>query len=40
MSHQETIWIFQSCWEAFRALGPVAILAVATWWVTTWGAAR
>lgn len=37
MSHQETLWILQSCWEAVKALGPVAILAGATYWVTTWG---
>ncbi len=37
MSHQETLWILQSIWEANRALGPVAILAGVTLWVTTRG---
>jgi hypothetical protein len=34
MSHQETLWLFQSCWEAFKALGPVAVLLAMTWGVT------
>lgn len=31
MTHQETLWLLQSCWEAVKALGPVAILAFLTW---------
>ena len=34
MSHQETLWLLQSIWEAFKALGPVALLALLTWGVT------
>jgi hypothetical protein len=37
MNHQETLWILQSVWEAIRALGPVAILAGVTLWLTTRG---
>lgn len=37
MSHQETLWLLQSCWAAIKALWPVAILAGATWWISTWG---
>ena len=34
MSHQESLWLLQSIWEAFKALGPVAALALITWGVT------
>jgi hypothetical protein len=34
MNHQESLWILQSIWEAIKALGPVAILALLTWGVT------
>jgi hypothetical protein len=34
MSHQETLWLFQSIWEAFKALSPVVALALLTWGVT------
>jgi hypothetical protein len=37
MSHQETLWILQSVWEAIKAFGPVIIFATATYWITTWG---
>ena len=37
MNHQETLWLLQSVWEAIKALGPVAILAGAAFWVSTWG---
>lgn len=40
MNHQETLWLFQSVWEAIKALGPVAALVAATYWVTTWGQSR
>lgn len=38
MSHQETLWLLQSIWEAVKALGPVVILAMATLFV--WEATR
>jgi hypothetical protein len=31
MTHQEILWLLQSCWEAFVTLGPVAALALLTW---------
>jgi hypothetical protein len=34
MSHQETLWLLQSIWEAIKALGPVAGLLAITWGVT------
>ena len=34
MSNQETLWLLQSIWEAIKALGPVALLALLTWGVT------
>lgn len=34
MSHQETLWLLQSIWEAAKALAPVAFLALITWGVT------
>jgi len=34
MSHQESLWLLQSIWEAIKALGPVALLALFTWGVT------
>jgi hypothetical protein len=34
MNHQETLWLLQSCIEAIKALGPVALLALLTWGVT------
>ena len=34
MSHQESLWLLQSIWEATKALGPVALLALLTWGVT------
>jgi hypothetical protein len=33
MSHQETLWLLQSIWEAIKSLGPVASLALITWGV-------
>jgi hypothetical protein len=40
MNHQETLWIFQSVWEAIKALGPVAVFAGLTYWITTWGESK
>jgi hypothetical protein len=37
MEHEVLIRNLQFAWEAIRAIGPVAILAAATYWVTTWG---
>jgi hypothetical protein len=37
MNQQETLWLLQSVWEAIKELGPVAILAGATFWISTWG---
>lgn len=34
MSHQEILWLLQSCLEAVMALGPVAILGGLTWRLT------
>jgi len=34
MNHQETLWILPSIWEAIKALGPVALLALLTWGFT------
>ena len=34
MSHQESLWLLQSIWEAIKALGPVVALALLTWRVT------
>ena len=31
MSHQEILWLLQSCLEAVMALGPVAVLAFLAW---------
>jgi hypothetical protein len=33
MSHQEILWLLQSCWEAIKALGPLAVLLAITWGV-------
>jgi hypothetical protein len=34
MSHQETLWLLQSCWEAFVTLGPLAAIVLLTWRVS------
>jgi hypothetical protein len=31
MNYQETLWLLQSCIEAIKALGPVAVLLAITW---------
>jgi hypothetical protein len=31
MTHQEILWLLQSCWEAFKALGPLAAIVLLTW---------
>lgn len=36
MSHQEVLWLLQSCWEAVTVLGPVVLLALLTWRVAKW----
>ena len=37
MEHEIVIRQLQFAWEAIRAIGPVAILAGVTFWITTWG---
>jgi len=34
MSHQESLWLLQSVWEAIKALGPVAALVIIAWGVS------
>lgn len=34
MSHQESLWLLQSIWEAIKALGPLAAMLAITWGVT------
>lgn len=37
MEHEQIVRQLQFAWEFIRAIGPVAILAAATFWVTSWG---
>jgi hypothetical protein len=37
MEHEQLLRNIQFAWEFIRAIGPVAILAAATFWVTSWG---
>jgi hypothetical protein len=34
MSHQEILWLLQSCWEALRTLGPIGALLWITYEIT------
>jgi hypothetical protein len=34
MTHQEILWLLQSCWEAAKTLGPLAAIVLVTWRVT------
>lgn len=38
MTPQETMWLLQSIWEAFKVLSPVVALALITW--ITWGVTK
>jgi hypothetical protein len=34
MTHQEILWLLQSCWEACVTLGPLAAIVLLTWRVS------